>query len=142
MMKTADTILKNHSLRITDSRKAILGVFLKSEVVLGESEIEHTIRHECDRVTIYRTLSTFLEKGILHKVLDDSGAMKYALCSSGCHEGETHQHDHVHFKCNHCGTTTCIEQVKVPGLHLPKGYQVAETNILLQGICPRCDAAA
>ena len=141
MMMQVDKILKNHSLRVTVSRNAILGAFLNQGVAMSESEIEHSIRHECDRVTIYRTLSTFLDKGIIHKVLDDSGAMKYAICSSGCHEGENHQHDHVHFKCNHCGTTTCIEQVRVPGLELPKGYQVAETNILLQGICPLCDPA-
>ena len=137
-MKQVSQILKNHHLRVTESRNAILGIFFREGVALSESEIEHSLIHGCDRATIYRTLSTFLDKGILHKVLDDSGAMKYALCSPGCHEGETHKHDHVHFKCNECGTTSCIEQVKIPQLELPKGYNISEINILLQGICPAC----
>lgn len=137
-MNTSDQILRQHSLRVTDSRNAILNIFIGQGVALSESEIEHALEHDCDRVTIYRTLSTFLDKGIVHKVLDDSGAMKYALCPTDCHDGHDHNHDHIHFKCEICGTTSCVEQVRVPNILLPKGYQLNEVNILLQGVCPHC----
>jgi Fur family ferric uptake transcriptional regulator len=89
-----------------------------------------------DRVTVYRTLKTFLDKGMIHKVLDDGGALKYALCHY-C-QGENHQHDHVHFKCAVCGETSCLDDVYVPRVNLPEGYQVAEVNLLVQGVCARC----
>ncbi|MEZ4827986.1 MAG: transcriptional repressor [Bacteroidia bacterium] len=138
-MSSVSQILRSHSLRVTDSRNAILEVFFQREVALSESEIESALLHNCDRVTIYRTLSTFLEKGIVHKVLDDAGAMKYALCPTDCLEGHDHHHDHIHFKCEVCGNTSCVEQVRIPAIQLPVGYKLTEVNVLLQGICPRCN---
>ncbi|MEO1215031.1 MAG: transcriptional repressor [Bacteroidota bacterium] len=137
-MRSALQILSNHSLRNTTSRKDILEVFLKEEKALSQKNIEKNMAGECDRVTIYRTLSTFIDRGILHKVLDDSGTMKYALCEASCGEHKAHHHDHVHFKCNRCKKTTCLNEVHYPEFNLPNGYNMEEVNILIQGICPNC----
>lgn len=130
-------ILKNHHLRHTESREEILNLFLQNIAALSQPEIEKEIL-SCDRVTIYRTLSTYLEKGILHKVLDDGGVMKYAICRESCQSTTYHTHDHVHFKCQLCGDTTCIDNVHIPHFHLPEGFELAEVNVLMQGICPKC----
>jgi Fur family ferric uptake transcriptional regulator len=45
----------------------------------------------------------------------------------------------VHFKCSQCGQTICINDVHVPAIALPGGYQVNEQNVLLQGTCPSCN---
>jgi Fur family ferric uptake transcriptional regulator len=138
-MEAIRDILHQSQLRQTQSRTDILAVFLDRQAAMSEREIELAMTAPCDRVTIYRTLSTFLEKGIIHKVLDDVGAMKYALCPAGCEERSDHRHDHVHFKCIRCGKTICLEQVPVPAVSLPSGYQLAEVNMLLEGTCPACD---
>ncbi|MEM7655124.1 MAG: Fur family transcriptional regulator [Bacteroidota bacterium] len=137
-MMDTKAILRQNQLRSTESRLAILKIFDSQSAALTERELEQSLGRTCDRVTIYRTLSTFLEKGILHKVLDDSGSMRYALCVSHCKEGVTHPHDHVHFKCTICGQTTCIEQVPIPEVQLPEGFQLKEVNVLLTGNCPKC----
>ncbi len=137
-MKQAGEILQRHDLRLTSVRTEVIDLFLLAGIALSEPEIEKSLRDSCDRVTIYRTLNTFLEKGIIHKVLDDAGAMKYALCSSGCAESEYHQHDHVHFKCDQCGQTQCLEHVSVAAPALPNGFAVREMNVLLSGVCPNC----
>lgn len=137
-MQQADQILSKKSLRRTQTRTDILSIFLKKDVALSEPELEKAIQGSCDRVTIYRTLSTFLEKGILHKVLDDTGAMRYALCAADCHDEHNHQHDHVHFKCDECGKTICVDEVRIPSVNLPEGYQLSGVNMLLQGTCPEC----
>jgi Fur family ferric uptake transcriptional regulator len=62
---------------------------------------------------------------------------QYALCAHTCNEA-SHNHEHVHFKCEACGNTTCLENVQIPALKLPQGYQVHETNLLIQGQCPNC----
>lgn len=134
----AKTLLKTHKLRHTESREEILSLFLMHQTALSQPEIEKAIT-VCDRVTIYRTLTAFLENGILHKVLEDAGAMRYALCKTQHCSEHTHHHDHVHFKCEDCGDTTCVEEVKILVPTLPSGFKVKESNLLIQGVCPKCN---
>lgn len=136
-MMTPKQILSTHGLRQTASREEVLNIFFAHKAALSQPEIEKELK-TCDRVTIYRTLATYLEKGILHKVLDDAGAMKYALCADNCGNDHYHSHDHVHFKCNVCGNTTCVEDIHIPPIQLPQGFKVSEVNTLIQGICPTC----
>ena len=136
MDAVSDRLLKNFRLRSTPSRQEILHLFLKSSHALSHGDIEKEIDASLDRVTVYRTLKTFLDKGLIHKVLDDEGALKYALCNDTC--GTTgHHHDHVHFKCVRCGQTNCLD-IEIPAVKLPKGYNPSEINLLIQGVCERC----
>ena len=127
--------LAAHKLRNTKCRTAVLRQFMKNDKALSHSELEKTLK-EFDRVTIYRTINSFLEKGLIHRVPDNSGTMRYALCPHNC-SPEEHQHDHVHFQCNVCGTTQCLNQ-PVPEISLPEGYLKEEVNFLVEGICKNC----
>jgi Fur family ferric uptake transcriptional regulator len=104
---------------------------------LSQPDIERGLGENFDRVTIYRTLTSFMDKGVIHKVPDDSGLAKYALCRQDC---ETHVHHdrHIHFKCNGCGNTSCLENFPFPDFKAPAGYVFTDTNVLIQGICPDC----
>lgn len=134
---TSKEILNAHALRHTSSRCDILALFLQKNSALSQPELEREMEN-CDRVTIYRTLATFLEKGILHKVLDDVGAMKYALCSHIHCSEHYHSHNHVHFKCNLCHKTTCLEDLHIPPIKMPQSFLVEEVNLLIQGVCEGC----
>jgi Fur family transcriptional regulator, ferric uptake regulator len=136
-MNSTESILRNFKLRTTPSRESILQLFLKRHYALSHSDIESETQVEFDRVTVYRTLKTFLDKGIIHKVLDDAGGLKYALCSEACSE-TNHHHNHVHFKCMVCGQTKCLS-TEIPTIKLPKGFQVQETNVLIHGVCGKCN---
>jgi len=137
-MNTAvsDTLLKDFNLRSTPNRQEILHLFLRKNYALSHGDIEKEIDNSLDRVTVYRTLKTFLDKGLIHKVLDDEGSLKYALCNEACTTAG-HHHDHVHFKCTKCGQTNCLN-IEVPPIKLPKGYKASEVNLLIQGVCERC----
>lgn len=128
--------LKQHQLRNTTCREEVINLFATRGVALSHSDLESTLGEMFDRVTLYRTLKTFVEKGILHKVLDDNG-LRYALCKQEC-STHGHQHDHVHFKCVNCGETNCLEHTHIPAFPLPDGYKAQEINLLIQGICPQC----
>lgn len=133
------TILKAHDLRLTEPREHILQLFLEKDYALSHPYIESSVNAAIDRVTVYRTLKTFVEKGIIHKVPDDTETAHYALCSPACEGGHGHhQHDHVHFKCVSCQLTQCIDNVHIPKITLPTGYQFLEANLLVQGICDKC----
>lgn len=136
MRKTQTQLLKEHHLRSTSSRSAILSLFLRNGHALSYSDVERQVAETYDRVTVYRTLKTFLDKGVIHKVLDDGGTLKYALCNDHC--ATEHHHNHVHFKCSLCSQTFCLDDVEVPVVKLPQGYQAREVNLLIQGVCSRC----
>lgn len=128
--------LKTHQLRNTTCREEVIDLFHRKAIALSHSDLESNLGDSFDRVTLYRTLKTFVEKGILHKVLDDNG-LRYALCKQEC-TTHGHRHDHVHFKCVECGETNCLEQTHIPPLQLPEGYNANEINLLIQGVCPQC----
>jgi Fur family ferric uptake transcriptional regulator len=44
----------------------------------------------------------------------------------------------VHFKCEKCEETTCLEDISLPTISLPKGFEKKEMNLLVQGICEKC----
>ncbi|MBX2952649.1 MAG: transcriptional repressor [Leadbetterella sp.] len=133
----SNDILKNTGLRVTETRQVILERFQEKTAAISQSDIEGELGENIDRVTVYRTLKTFVEKGIIHKILDDKGGIKYALCKEQCHPGH-HHHDHLHFKCSVCLQTTCLEKNFIPEISLPAGYLKQEVNILVQGVCPNC----
>lgn len=130
-------LLKEHNLRVTDSRAQILKVFLEKSFALSQPDLERALGDAFDRVTIYRTLTSFVENGLLHKVLDDAGASKFALCTHS-HETEAHADEHIHFKCTQCNNTHCLDQLGFPHFAAPAGYSFSNTNVLIQGICPNC----
>jgi Fur family ferric uptake transcriptional regulator len=132
----SERLLRDFKLRSTPNRQEILHLFLLRNYALSHGDIEKEIENNLDRVTVYRTLKTFLDRGLIHKVLDDEGSLKYALCKEACTTAG-HHHDHVHFKCVQCGQTNCLN-VEVPNVRLPKGYRATEANLLIQGVCERC----
>lgn len=132
-----DHILRHNRLSVTGSRKKILELFLSSTGALAHSDIEKRTGEKFDRVTIYRTLHTFLEKGIIHTIPTADNSVLYALCNNNCSEG--HHHDnHVHFVCSVCGTTTCLADVTVPPVQLPKGFIPEDYQMVVKGLCKEC----
>ncbi|WP_431212773.1 Fur family transcriptional regulator [Puia sp. P3] len=128
---------KNH-LSITGGRRRILELFLQQEGALSHSDIEKRAGEKFDRVTVYRTLQVFLEKGLIHSIPTADNSIRYALCKDDCSGGQ-HRDDHVHFICNTCGNTTCLEHVTVPEIMLPRGYVAEQVEMLVSGVCKNCN---
>lgn len=136
-MKEALEILKRNSLSITDSRKIILELFLKTEGALAHADIEKNTAVNFDRVTVYRTLQTFTENGIIHQIPTTDNTILYALCKDKCEAG--HHHDeHVHFICVDCEKTVCMDEVTVPQVKLPNGFVPLQTAMVVKGTCNDC----
>lgn len=137
-MPDAVDILSKRGLKRTNGRIRILEIFLANEGMgLSESDIENRMAGSLDRVTIYRTLSTFQDKHLLHRIADDEGVIRYALCQPNC--SHQHVHDHVHFKCSNCKKTECLSNDLTAEISLPSGYIITETNFLVVGLCADCN---
>lgn len=132
------TILRRNNLSITESRRKILSLFLLSNDALAHGDIEQRAGEKFDRVTVYRTLQTFVEKGIIHTIPTAENTVLYALCKD-CTEGHHHD-DHVHFVCSDCNTTICLDDVVSPAFELPKGYVVNNVQVVINGVCRKCSA--
>jgi len=137
MTTRVDDILRRNSLSVTESRKKILGLFLNLHGALAHGDIEKKAGEKFDRVTVYRTLQTFVEKGIIHTIPTTDNSIRYALCKNNCSEGHHHD-DHVHFICLQCGATLCLEDVAVPEIKIRKGFSINEIEVVVKGICLDC----
>jgi len=133
----AQALLKTKKLRKTIPRKMILDALFNSDHALSTPVMEELLS-ELDRVTIYRTLKTFEEHGIVHKIMDDQGVMNYALCSDGC-TTHTHDDDHIHFECIQCHKTYCLDdRIDINQLALPKGFVAEKLAFKIKGLCDQC----
>ncbi|MBX3240419.1 MAG: transcriptional repressor [Chitinophagaceae bacterium] len=137
MEELTTDLLRRHGLSVTGSRIKILALFLQSESALAHHDIEVKTKEKFDRVTVYRTLQTFMDKGIIHTIPTSDNSVKYALCKDNCEEGHHHD-DHIHFICSRCGITSCLDKVQVPHIKLPRGYQSRQTEVVISGICKEC----
>jgi len=129
-------ILRRKNLSVTDSRKKILTLFLTAPDALTHGDIEKKAGEKFDRVTVYRTLQTFVEKGIVHTIPTADNTIRYALCKD-CTEGHHHD-DHVHFVCSNCGKTICLDDVVSPRIPLPEGFRAESVQVLIHGCCRNC----
>jgi Fur family ferric uptake transcriptional regulator len=129
-------ILRRKHLSVTDSRKKILSLFLDNHDALAHGDIEKKAGEKFDRVTVYRTLQTFVEKGIIHTIPTSDNSVRYALCKD-CTEGHHHD-DHVHFVCNNCHKTICLDDVVSPNIVLPEGFTAESVQVLINGTCKDC----
>ncbi|SHE99515.1 Fur family transcriptional regulator [Flavisolibacter ginsengisoli] len=130
-------ILRRKNLSVTDSRRKILTLFLSTPDAMAHGDIEKKAGEKFDRVTIYRTLQTFVEKGIVHTIPTADNSVLYALCKD-CAEGHHHD-DHVHFVCSQCDRTICLDDVVSPKIDLPEGYIADNVQVVIHGTCKDCN---
>ena len=141
-----EELLQQRGLKKTPVRLAILRLFIQHNFALSASDIEVLVkarydRIQPDRVTVYRTLSTFEKSGIIHKAPDEGYGVKYALCSEHCPKN-AHEDAHVHFICHQCNHTYCLEDTHIPMIKLPGDYAVEGFSYTINGVCKTCKMEA
>ncbi|MBI5373425.1 MAG: transcriptional repressor [Sphingobacteriales bacterium] len=131
------SLLKRSDLSVTESRRKILHLFLEQPGALAHGDIERKAGEKFDRVTVYRTLQAFVDKGIIHTIPTADNSIRYALCKDDCSAGHHHDH-HIHFVCTNCNNTYCLDDVVTPEIKLPKGYQAEHVEVVVEGVCKNC----
>lgn len=130
-------VLKEKNLRVTPFRKEVLDIFFKNDHAISIQEIEDSLE-EFDRITLYRTIKSFISNGIIHEIVMPGDIKMLALCDGVCdHDAGIHQHDHVHFQCRKCQKVYCVEISNMPKIELP-GFIIEEKEIQAKGICEKC----
>lgn len=128
-----EEILEAAGVKPTSNRILLMREIIACEHCFSLGDLEISMA-PMDRSTIFRTLTTFLEHGLIHEVDNGASAMLYCRCS--CNNG--HDHQHIHFTCSHCGETYCIRNIDTAALPRPQGFLVEEVNCVMKGLCPKC----
>ncbi len=132
-----EKLLSAKGMRITSTRKGVLNAFEKSSCAMSHGELESVIGESVDRVTLYRTLDLFEAKGILHRVVDKQGVVRYSRCKHDCSEAEHHD-THLHFQCEVCDQVSCLPQVQIARPTIPQPYQINDWYMIATGVCASC----
>ncbi len=131
-------LLAKHNLKITAPRLSVLAVLNSRQMATSQPNLEQLLGKQIDRVTLYRTLATFEEKGIIHKVMGVNGTSNYALCSTACTQHQHHE-QHVHFNCTKCLNVYCLDKLEIPQLQIPKGFTTSKIDLMVSGVCNNCN---
>jgi Fur family ferric uptake transcriptional regulator len=89
-----------------------------------------------DKSSIFRVLTLFLEHDVVHSFTDGRGILHYELCGSSgvC----SHSDGHLHFYCESCHQSFCLEDVALPDIELPTGFLPHSVSFVIKGECPQC----
>jgi len=135
-MQNLEKVLEKNNVKPTAMRLLVLQFLLNNKVAVSLTDIENYFE-KSDRTTLFRTLKTFVNNEIVHKIDDGTGVAKYALCEENCH-CEVDTDLHIHFHCKSCNETICLPKNKIPHINLPDGFITEEVNLVVKGICEKC----
>ena len=128
-------IFEQHGIRPTANRILVARCLAEATRPLSLFELTETLA-TLDKSSIFRTLTLFRQQHLVHVLEDGSDGVRYELCHSCNHQEDNDMH--VHFHCERCGQTLCLEDLPVPEITLPEGYLTESANFMLKGICPKC----
>ncbi|TYP97643.1 Fur family ferric uptake transcriptional regulator [Sphingobacterium allocomposti] len=133
-------LLRENGLKVTPHRLRVLTEITQKDAAISQPDLEKIVGKDIDRVTLYRILSSFEEKGIVHKIFDLHGTATYAICTADC--TENHHHDqHVHFICSVCNSVYCLDEVSLPKIGLPPDFTLHAIALNAVGLCAHCQKA-
>lgn len=133
-------LLRARGLRRMPSRIAVLAVLEPVDGHLSVAEIHQRILQNDpgdlgrpDLATVYRTVTTLVDQGVLHALAVDGGVTTYGLA----------EEPHHHAVCTECGTI-----IEVPANRLSAALEHAiegssfnlseQAGLTLHGLCPDC----
>jgi Fur family ferric uptake transcriptional regulator len=127
----AEARLRAGGARVTGPRIKVLAALLASACAMTHQEVLRRAGRQrgLDRVTTYRVLQWLEDQGLVHKITDHERVWRFVA-------GRAAQHPH--FKCERCGTVTCLEHAKAPGLKMPRGYRPNRVELTVRGLCANC----
>ena len=128
-------LLEEHKLRRTKNRLEVLKALIGQNKPLAHSDIMSRLKGKrFDRVSVYRCLQRFVEKGIVHKAYISDRNDMFEIADR-CGE----DYCHPHFSCRVCKETICMNDICVPVIrNLGKGFIPSRQKIFIEGTCPKC----
>jgi Fur family ferric uptake transcriptional regulator len=136
--KNLGELLRDAGLKRTPVRIGLLEVLHHEKQPLSAPQILVKLARGTDAVTLYRTLKTFTQRKLIHRVRGEDQVWLYRVGNP-----EAGGHEHAHIVCDACGTVECLPDARLPDKAAKKagvrsGYNVAYSEVLVHGTCPDC----
>jgi Fe2+ or Zn2+ uptake regulation protein len=127
--------LKSHQLKITGPRKTILQALVDDHGPFTAEEVHKKIgRRICDLATVYRSLTSMEEAGILRRCEFGDGTARYELA-----EGEGAHHHHL--ICRKCKRVEVVDDCELEAIDKfarKRGFTDVSHILEFFGTCPAC----
>lgn len=136
-MNSQDIIsrLESKGIRPTANRILVMKTLMGEQNPQSLSNLERKMV-SMDKSSIFRTLTLFLEHDVVHAFEDGRGVLCYELCEE---KGACDHHDgHIHFYCESCQRSFCMEDIHIPSFELPEGFSPHSISFVIKGECPDC----
>ena len=136
-MNSQDMIsrLESKGIRPTANRILVMKTLMSEQNPQSLSNLERKMV-SMDKSSIFRTLTLFLEHDVVHAFEDGRGVLCYELCEE---KGACDHHDgHIHFYCESCQRSFCMEDIHIPSFELPEGFYPHSISFVIKGECPDC----
>ena len=135
--KDALLTLQKAGISKTSQRLAVLDILLKATTPLSVNTIRQALETKAsiDKVTVYRILTLFRQRGIIREIASAGGANYFEMAT-------LENPLHPHFSCRNCGVFTCLAPLpftQAPELILSKDdYSIDHIEINIPGLCACC----
>jgi len=131
-------ILEGNGIKATPMRMLVLEQMILKQRNLSLTDIENLL-YPADRITIYRTLKTFVKNGIAHAIDTANNGSVYALCADSCNS-HAHADQHPHFICENCKKISCNSDFfyTLKQRNDTPEYVIHKIEMTIKGLCPDC----
>jgi Fur family ferric uptake transcriptional regulator len=135
--KDALLTLQKAGISKTSQRLAVLNILLKATTPLSVNTIRQSLetKTNIDKVTVYRILTLFRQRGIIREIASAGGANYFEMAT-------LENPLHPHFSCRNCGAFTCLAPLpftQAQELILSKDdYSIDHIEINISGLCACC----
>jgi Fur family ferric uptake transcriptional regulator len=137
-MNTLTQLLTKNGLKPTAAREAILQLLTDAGRPLSHGDIvkQRKGTGALDRVTVYRTLETLQEAGLLHRIQGTDGTWRF--CRHKYESSDKCAGNHIHFLCSKCGQMSCLPEQPLPWVLAPAGASIHSKQLVVHGHCAAC----
>ena len=132
---SAENLIRKAGSRVTQPRISVLMALLDAPTALTHNQIEQRVRRSLpvDRVTVYRVLEWLVANQLAHRIAGDDRVWRFNAVA------DEHADEHAHFRCNSCGTVTCLDELAYrPVVKLPAGFHSQQVELTVKGLCAAC----
>ena len=135
---STQAMLERFGMDPTLNRILVLAALTGSDHPLTAKEVYEQVKHEhkLNRVTVYRILDLFADKGVVNKI--SSGERSFCYCA----RPGRWPHGHCHFHCTCCGEVQCIDRslLVIDEVELKERLpmDIRSIELRLDGVCAAC----
>ncbi|MFA5554332.1 MAG: transcriptional repressor [Phycisphaerae bacterium] len=126
---------KKHRLSMTPQRMAIYELLIETTDHPSSEEVYEKAKRKFRDIsldTVYRTLTTFSDIGVINTVEGYGEAKRY----------DPEIEPHHHFRCKNCNNIIDFCNTTYDNLEIPrefrKNFKITNLRVVLEGVCEKC----